>query len=333
MKLIITIDTEEDQWGSFKPTGHTVENIRQIPKLQALFDEFGVTPTYLINYPVATDENAIKILSNIAKDERCEIGSHCHPWNTPPYSEITNEENSMIRNLPSDLQYEKLKCLHETIKTNFGITPVSFRSGRWGYSQEVANNLYKLGYKIDTSITPYISWKQYYGADYSYISPDPFRLKCGVQGDSKNRGDTTLLHIPATVGYLRSDFKLSNRIYQVASKPGMRKFRLLGLLEKLKLVEQVVLSPEINSASQMIALTKIMQRKEVRYVNLFFHSTTLMVGATEYVRTSEDEAAFYGKMRAYLEYIKESNIESIMLCDTQRLLRHTEIEIKEQILI
>ena len=329
MKLIITIDTEEDQWGSFKPTGHTVENIRQIPKLQALFDEFGVTPTYLINYPVATDENSIKILSNIAKDERCEIGSHCHPWNTPPYDEITNEENSMIRNLPSDLQYEKLKCLHETIKTNFGIPPVSFRSGRWGYSQEVANNLHKLGYKVDTSITPYISWAGCFGADYSYVTPEPFRLRCGVQG---GRGGT-LLEIPATVGYLRSDFKSSNHIYQAVRRLSPKRLRLLGLLGKLKLVNQVVLSPEINNANEMIALTKIMQKKGVSYVNLFFHSTTLKVGATDYVKTRVDEDEFHQKIRSYLEYIKAERIESIKLKDASGLFDSDNIKTVDSLLI
>lgn len=42
MKLVVTIDTEEDTWGKYLPDGYTLENIRRIPALQDLFDEFSV---------------------------------------------------------------------------------------------------------------------------------------------------------------------------------------------------------------------------------------------------------------------------------------------------
>lgn len=316
MKLIITIDTEEDQWGNFQAHGHSVENTRNIPKLQALFDEFEIRPTYLINYPVATDPEAIEILTSIVSGGGCEIGSHCHPWNTPPYEEETNEKNSMLRNLPPDLQYKKIKVLHETIKKNLGVTPVSFRSGRWGYSDSVAKNLIKLGYEVDTSITPYISWKEYYGTDYSYIAPEPFRY--GWNGDDHG-SEKSLLHIPATVGYLRTNFDLSNAVYQFISNSKLKKFKVLGLLSKLNLVKRVILSPEMDEVSDMIALTKVMKAKGYSYVNLYFHSTTLKVGATEYVRTRSDEEKFYRKIRAYLEFIKTEGIASIKLADMKNL--------------
>ena len=83
---------------------------------------------------------------------------HCHPWNTPPYEERLNNYNSMLCNLPATLQFEKLQRLHEAIQNNFEITPIAFRSGRWGFDQEVAKNIVRLGYRIGTSITPYTSW-------------------------------------------------------------------------------------------------------------------------------------------------------------------------------
>ena len=79
MKLIITIDTEEDNWGQFDAQKFTVENIERIPILQDLFDSFGFKPTYLLSYPVATNDRAISILKSILDRDRCEIGNHCHP--------------------------------------------------------------------------------------------------------------------------------------------------------------------------------------------------------------------------------------------------------------
>ncbi len=65
MHLTITIDTEEDEWGIYRQAGHTVENIKQIPRLQELFDAYCVKPTYLISYPVATDISSIQVLRKI----------------------------------------------------------------------------------------------------------------------------------------------------------------------------------------------------------------------------------------------------------------------------
>ena len=90
MKLIVTIDTEEDNWGEYKPAGHTVENIVRVQGVQQLFDEFSVRPTYLISYPVADDDRAVSILKGILERGGCEIGTHCHPWNTPPFEEEPN---------------------------------------------------------------------------------------------------------------------------------------------------------------------------------------------------------------------------------------------------
>lgn len=82
--LFITIDTEEDEWGNFSNQDPQLRNIYNIPMLQDIFNKYNAVPTYLINYPVATSMDSVKILKNIYDEEKCEIGTHCHPWNTPP---------------------------------------------------------------------------------------------------------------------------------------------------------------------------------------------------------------------------------------------------------
>jgi hypothetical protein len=72
------------------------------------------------------------------------------------------------------LQFEKLQRLHEAIQDKFEMTPVAFRCGRWGFDAEVAKNIVRLGYRIDTSITPYTSWAPAFGPDFSYVSPQPY---------------------------------------------------------------------------------------------------------------------------------------------------------------
>jgi hypothetical protein len=43
----------------------------------------------------------------------------------------------MLCNLAAELQYRKIRTLHELIGTRFGVRPVSFRAGRWGYGPAV----------------------------------------------------------------------------------------------------------------------------------------------------------------------------------------------------
>jgi len=181
MKLIITIDTEEDNWSRYSVSDNPVSNIKQIIPLQKMFDEYDIKPVYLVSYPVATNKSSVKILKNILDEGRCEIGSHCHPWNTPPYhhnSDIKKHE-TMLYNLPSHIVHKKLSVLHETIYKNFRTIPISFRAGRWAFGPSVALSLNLLGYRIDSSLTPFIDWRQYGGPDFRAYSTNIFSFDSG----------------------------------------------------------------------------------------------------------------------------------------------------------
>ena len=113
IKVFITIDTEEDLWSDWRQKDNPVDNICRITILQDLFDRFGAIPTYLVNYPVVANENARNILRRVLENYRCEIGTHCHPWNTPPFEEEITIKNSMMCNLPHELLYKKYISLEE----------------------------------------------------------------------------------------------------------------------------------------------------------------------------------------------------------------------------
>jgi hypothetical protein len=317
MKLVITIDTEEDDWGRFSSTGHTLENIDRIPQLQALFDEYKIKPTYLITYPVATDNKSIDLLMQIEKSGRCEIGSHCHPWNTPPFEEDLNEKNSMLCNLGRDLQYKKMHYLHNTISSNLDVKPVSFRSGRYGYDQDVAENLLKLGYKVDTSITSYTDWRDCQGPDFSEISPRPFRFSCN--NIFKATTDGPLMEIPATIAFLQKNFETSNLLIKRLKSGSLGKLGIIGILHKLNLLNKVWLSPEMSDSRQMVKLTQCLMKKDYEVINMFFHSTTLQAGLNSFVETKSDEQQFFKRIKDFLAFAKDSGIESIKLSDTIEL--------------
>lgn len=322
MKLIVTIDTEEDNWGSYRSTGMTLENITRIPVLQQLFDDYQVKPTYLITYTVATDARSVAILKPILDQERCEIGTHCHPWSTPPFDLFNGESSrrdSMLCNLPFDVQFSKISELHGTIRKNFGIEPASFRSGRWGYNQDVARCLHKLGYRVDTSILPYTDWSYDYGPNYAYISPKPYRFF--PETAFEESVDGPLLEIPATIGYLQRDFELCNRFYQRFLRKPLCKLRLAGILHQLGFLNNVWLSPEECGSTEMINLARRMKKNGYPFINFFFHSPTLKAGLTPFVKTKEDEQRFLDRIEAFISFTRDEGIESITLSEAAGSLR------------
>jgi hypothetical protein len=314
VQLIITIDTEEDTWGVYTPWGHTLKNIERVPELQGIFDAFHVSPTYLITYPVATDDKSAALFREMEKTGKCEIGMHCHPWNTPPFEEELNERNSMLCNLSPELQFKKMSVLHKAIMENLGVKPVSFRSGRWGYDHTVAENLFKLDYKVDTSITPYTNWKNFHGPDFSNISPRPYRF---FPNDAfREAPGGPLLEIPATIGYLQQNFARSNALSKALTSKAVRRLRLSGILDRLHLLNKVWLCPELYDSKRMIRLAESLMKKNYSMINMCFHSTTLMAGLNDFVRTDGEEKRFLQRIKEFLAFTADNGIQSIRLSDS-----------------
>ena len=78
MKLVITIGTEEYNWGCYSPTGHTLENIRGMPLLQNC-----AKPTHLINRRGYPRIDLLRSILHGAGAKRRPVPS----WNTPPFQE------------------------------------------------------------------------------------------------------------------------------------------------------------------------------------------------------------------------------------------------------
>lgn len=311
MHLAITIDTEEDNWSDYA-SAPVLSNIERLPDLQKLFDRYGVTPTYLISFPVATDRNSISLLRKIMEDGRCEIGAHLHPWNTPPFEEEKTPKNTMLFNLDKDLQYRKLESLHSKIAENFRYEPVTFRTGRWGFDLAVAENIHRLGYKVDTSVSPYSNWEKYDGPDFSDRSPVPQHIRVGNGGNP----DSRILEVPATIGFLQDDYGRCNRYLKTISGGALRHLRLVGILDRLGVINKVCLSPEPDTADKMIGLAKSMKRNGHQVLNMFFHSTSLKHGLNHFTKTREEAEELTNRIEKFLRYAAESNIRPMRLSDS-----------------
>jgi hypothetical protein len=315
MKFIVTIDTEEDDWAQYARTGSSVTNTGRIAALQVIFDRFGVRPTYLVTYPVATDSQSVMILRRILDAGRCEIGMHCHPWNTPPLSppsERTDGRMSMLCNLPEDVQRAKLSCLAETIAKNFGVGPVSFRAGRWGFDASTARCLPAVGVSVDSSITPYTDWGAYGGPDHSDYTPRPFRY--WPIAPPSPLGESAISSIPASIGYLQANFAARYRLDRRLSGPLSRRLRIKGVLDRAGILSKVWLSPEFSSVRQMVGLIDRMERERFPCVNMTFHSPTLIGGLTPLLKHGQEDA-FLERITSTLAYARERGCNFLTLAE------------------
>ncbi len=297
-RFFITIDTEEDDWGQYRSSGFSVENIGQIPRLQELFDRYGAIPTYLLTYPIVTSEVARGTFLDILARQRCEIGAHCHPWNTPPFEEEINARHSMLNNLPYSTVTKKIGVLQNQITQSIGVAPRSFRAGRWGFSPLVAAAIHELGFRIDTSVTPFVDWSPSAGPDYREAPDYPYQFNPDAVHAVAHDG--CLLEVPATVGFLQSNYKLCRRVLRLGRLASGLHVR--GILERTGIVNLRWLSPELSSGKDMLALARICLRRGYQDLNMTFHSTTLLPGRSPYVSSAADLETFLASIEMVLTF-------------------------------
>jgi hypothetical protein len=305
----VTIDTEEDNWGEYALPAYTVENLRRIPALQEIFNRYGIRPTYLISYPVATSALAVDILGAYQKQGLCEIGTHPHPWNTPPVVEDRTPLNSFISNLPATLQVEKIRTLTDTITRNFGTRPTCYRSGRWGFSHGIARHLIDLGYTVDTSIHPVWDWSSAGGPDFSHCSHEPFVFQSN--GSSHGR---SILEVPPSVDFLQSNRPLAISLSRAVFKLPAGN-RVAGVLDRLGLLNHVSLSPEMHRAPAMIRLARTLIDRGAKVVNMFFHSPSLLEGCSPFVRSKTDAAEFLGQIETFSRFAQSVGLRSATMSE------------------
>src|SRR3954449_8335943 len=135
VNLLVGIDTEGDnQWDAAARANQTFENIYALPALHALFAKHGVRPTYVVTYPVAKDTRSADTLRQLLAGGDCEIGAHHHAWETPPCTAEDIVRHPYALSLPLSQFDAQLASLTRAIVEAVGQRPVSYRSGRFGFS-------------------------------------------------------------------------------------------------------------------------------------------------------------------------------------------------------
>ena len=292
--LNVLVDTEEEfDWDRPLARDNTAtRSVRAQHRAHKLFAAFGIRPTYVIDYPVASLEDGYRPLLELHGDGLCEIGAHLHPWVNPPHDEEVSNFASYPGNLTPRLEREKLRVLTACIEDRFGFRPTLYKAGRYGVGPATAAILGELGYDIDASVVAATNFARAEGPDFTALGAAPYWFG----------HDRKLLEIPVTVGFAGLLAHTGNAVYRpIASDFGLA-LHLPGVFARLGLTERIRLSPEGATFAELRRLTRAMLARGHSVFSFTYHSPSLVPGNTPYVRSEGELTAFLDTCRRYFEY-------------------------------
>jgi hypothetical protein len=308
-RTLLTIDTEEEfNWDKpFAREGHAVTHVDGMIRFQAFAEELGVSPVYLIDWPILETGAAVEFLADAAARGTAELGLQLHPWVNPPFEEEVSERNSFAGNLPQALEAAKLERLNDAFQKCFDAAPLIYRAGRYGLGPHTAGLLQKLGIPIDSSVRANYDYSHVQGPNYSRHPLEPYWAARGPD----------LLELPLTTvhwGVLRQQGR------QFA--PLLRHVPSLGsVLSRSRMLEKIPLTPEGVTAEEALRGSDIAIDSQLPLSVLSFHSPSLSVGHTPYVKSEAELEQLYDWMRTIYGHFASSGVTPTNLIEILRQVR------------
>jgi hypothetical protein len=294
--LLVAIDTEGDnQWDLQARIDQRFENLYALGRLHEFFLRHGVRPTYVITHPVATDPRSAEVLRGLLADGSCEIGAHHHAWETPPCTEDDVRRHPYALQLPLDQFDAQLTSLTTAITDAVGTRPVSYRSGRFGFSASHVSSLEQQGYLVDSSVAPLFYEAHKGGPDFVDAPLTPYYL---AYDNATRPGTSNVLELPISAALNRPVPAWLAHAYARAPF----NYTTKRVLRLARIAHVRWLRPSYTSAADMCALARQLVDGGAPILNLLFHSSEAIVGGSPYNRTQGELDAFYERLGMFLTF-------------------------------
>lgn len=294
-RLVVAIDTEEEfDWSKPHNRASIAVSNAAAQKLahNRVFDQFGIVPTYFVDYAMASQLEGYEPLRQLLNDGKCRIGAHLHSWVSPPHDEEVSAITSYAGNLPPGLERKKLALLTEEIKKQFGTAPTVYRAGRYGVGPETTAILHDLGYTIDMSVVPKTNLSGEAGPNFISCPDRPYWFG----------PDSNLLEIPLSVGFVGALHGAWWPLYEATRTPLGMALHIPGIMARLRLLERIQLTPEGITLNEQIRLTRALYARGQRVFSYNYHSPSLVPGLAPYVSSSDELELFLDKMTKYFSF-------------------------------
>jgi hypothetical protein len=301
--FLITIDTEGDNGWNRSPDV-TTENVRFLPRFQALCERFSFKPTYLTTHEIACDTRFVRFARDILDRGVGEVGMHLHAWTSPPVYELSSADyrhTPYLIEYPTPVLQAKVRQLTARLEDVFGRKMVSHRAGRWAMDERYAEALIEAGYLADCSVTPFVSWRSSRGAPTGEGGPDyrsfPDHAYFLDPENIRRPGSSPLLEVPMTI---LPRGRISNRRLPGAAYASVLSAKVFG-----KLIPHDWLRPMRSNREHMLALVDRAAADGRDYIEFMTHSSELMPGGGPYFPDEASIERLYSNLEAVFSAVKE----------------------------
>jgi hypothetical protein len=285
--FLITIDTECDhdpRWARSRPLTFRSVTEGAPARLQPVFEAAGAVPTYLLTVEVMEDEASVAALR--ALRGRHELGTHLHSAFIEPEKKFhdyagVDSPDFQCHCAPA-VEFRKLENLTNLFVSRFGRRPRTFRAGRFGAGPNTISALSRLGYLVETSVTPHIRWRHPGGdVDYRGAPDQPYFPRPGSLVDADPAGRAGVLEVPVTT-----------------------KRRLLRGPRWLR--------PWFSSVEAMKRVVEDQLRRHrdrrVVVLNMMFHSMEVIAKASPYPQSESDVQRYLEDLAGVLQWCRARGI-------------------------
>jgi hypothetical protein len=301
--FVVTVDAEGDNLWQ-RPRRITTENARFLGRFQALCESFGVRPTYLTTHEMALCADYQRFARNLLERRAGELGMHLHAWNSPPLVALTADDylhQPYLTEFPASVAQAKLAALTDLLQRTFGVRVRSTRAGRWGFDERYARMLAELGYVVDCSVTPLVSWadvpgdpRRAGGPDYTRFPNQPYFLDLD---DISRAGQSGILEVPVTVvrpPTRPGDGWLAATARRLGGHWGHRAADRLW-------PRALALMPTPTNAARMRAVVEAALEEDRICLQMVVHSSELMPGGSPITPTRAHVERLYKTLEAIFE--------------------------------
>jgi len=289
----VTIDVEPDctpTWRYSDPlTFEGVQRgIREI--LQPLFNKHKVRPTYLINNVVLEDLESVETFRRL--EGEYELATHLHSEFIEPerkfavYAGMKGEANQC--SLRPEVELAKMENITSIFRNQFGYSPTAFRAGRFSAGPNTIRCLTKLGYKVDTSVTPHVHWK-----DSSREDPVDYR---GAREQPYFVADGSFLQENPAGPILEIPVSITKRWIRLRRRA-------------------VWLRPSFSTREQSKHLVREYLRRYEQndhvVLNMMFHNVEVLPGKSPYTSSPDDCKEYLGYLESVFSHCRSEGFESV----------------------
>ncbi|RKM59522.1 deacetylase [Butyrivibrio sp. XB500-5] len=298
--FIITIDTEGDNLWGVKDIHApiTTKNASYLYRFQEQCEKYHFIPTYLTNYEMAIDPAMIELAREGLKNEKLEIGSHEHAWNSPPYYPLIKRPitrgKPFLGEYPRRVIRKKLEYLTKLLEDNFQTEVRSHRGGRWCFNSVILRELERLGYLVDCTCTPGMDWSDMpgwsigsKGTDWSGYSLKEGFLSYTEKGKVKK---SNIIEIPVTC------------IAKGRGKPAW--FR-----------------PNGHNLQEMLGMLDYISERDYRYIEFMLHSSELMPGGSPTFERKGQIERLYEDLDCIFSEVEKKGFVGIGLTNYAKIIR------------